>query len=150
MFVWDIVYSSFQKNRKNIFAVAFNLTYMDCVLSVYNNQFHLQTPIHTTTPASRLLHATLLAPYATLLARYDTLFARCDTLLARYDTLLARYERLLARYVTLLTRLHASSMFWSNFKIAWKWLKPEIDKGLDKEVIICIYECKHIYEIENK
>jgi hypothetical protein len=36
--------------------------------------------------------------------------------------------------------LHASNTVWSQFEIAWRWLKPEINKELGKQIIMGIYD----------
>jgi hypothetical protein len=104
----------------------------------YRPQFVLLHQLHASYTL-RFLHATLRFYHATLRFLHATLLARYVTLFACYDTLLAHYDTFLARYVTLLTRLHASNTFLSQFEIAWKWLKPEINIELGKEIIMNIY-----------
>jgi hypothetical protein len=41
--------------------------------------------------------------------------------------------------------MHASNTFWSQFQIAWKWLKNEKNKESGKEIIMGIYDSEEKY-----
>jgi hypothetical protein len=110
---------------------------------------NIQTPIRITTPASRFLHATFLARYATLLARYASCTLRYASCTLRYASCTLRYAFRPLRYASctlryafyaLLTRLHASNTFWSQVEFDWRWLKPERNEELGKEIIMNIYD----------